>query len=89
MSAYTMPPKTLQRRKDNFGEWFDAVNGGEKPSEHWPDCAVPLTELVLLGCIAVRTGGFLKWDGPAMSFSNSGDANKLVKPEYRNGWKQM
>ena len=54
--------------------------------EHWPDCAVPLSELVLLGCVAVRTGGHLKWDGPNMRYTNSDDANKLVKPDYQNGW---
>jgi hypothetical protein len=87
MAEYTQPPRTLARRSGIYGEWFEAVTGGEKPSEHWPDCAAPLTELVLLGCVAVRVGGFLEWDGPNMRFTNSEDANKLVKPEYENGWK--
>jgi hypothetical protein len=86
MKAYTLPPSTLVRRSGIYGEWFEAVTGGEAPSEHWPDCAVPLTELVLLGCVAVRVGGYLKWDGPNMRFTNSGDANKLLKPQYQNGW---
>ena len=86
MQAYTMPPKTLQRRSGIYGEWFEAVNGGEKPSEHWPDCAVPLTELVLLGCVALRVGSYLEWDGPNMRFTNSETANELVTPEYENGW---
>ncbi len=86
MKATRLPPKTLQRRSGIYGEWFGAVTGGPKPSEHWPDCAVPLTEMVLLGCIALRTGGYLKWDGPAMRFTNSSDANRLIKPDYRNGW---
>ncbi len=86
MQSYTMPPKTLVRRSGIYDEWFDAVQGGEKPSEHWPDCAVPLTELVLLGCIAIRSGGYLLWDGPAMRFANSDRANQLLKPDYQNGW---
>lgn len=86
MKAYTPPPRSLERRSGIYGEWFDAVMGGEKPSEHWPDCAVPLTELVLLGCVAVRAGGYLKWNGPEMRFTNSDDANRLVKPDYQNGW---
>ena len=57
-----------------------------KTTEHWPDCGVPLSELVLLGCVAVRTGGYLTWDGLDMRFTNSGDANKLVKPDCQNGW---
>jgi len=86
MAAYTMPPKTLTRRSGIYGEWYEAVTGGEKPSEHWPDCAVPLTEMVLLGCIAVRTGEYLQWDGENMRFANSDAANALVKPEYHGGW---
>jgi hypothetical protein len=86
MAAYTQPPRTLVRRSGIYGEWFEAVTGGESPSEHWPDCAVPLTELVLLGCVAVRTGQYLKWDGPSMRFTNSDDANKLLNPGYENSW---
>jgi len=86
MKAYTLPPKTLERRSGIYGEWFEGVTGGPIPSEHWPDCAVPLTELVLLGCIAVRTGGYLKWDGANMRFTNSDAANSLIKPAYHNGW---
>lgn len=86
MATYTQPPKTLKRRSGIYGEWFEAATGGEKPSEHWPDCAVPLTEMVLLGCVAVRTGAYLEWDGPNMRFTNSDAANKLLKPDYENGW---
>lgn len=89
MAVYKAPPKTLERRSGIYGEWIEAVRGGQKPSEHWPDCAVPLTELVLLGCVAVRTGQYLKWDGAAMRFTNSDDANRLVKPDYQNGWKLL
>ena len=87
MNQYRMPPQTLPRRPGIYDEWFAALQGGDKPSEHWPDSAVPLTELVLLGCIAVRAGGRLQWDGPNMRFSNSSDANRLVTPVYENGWK--
>jgi hypothetical protein len=86
MAAYKFPPKTLKRRSGIYGEWYEAVRGGEKPSEHWPDCAVSLTELVLLGCIAVRVGEYLQWDGPNMRFTNSAAANRLLKPDYQNGW---
>jgi predicted dehydrogenase len=87
MRAYKLPPKTLKRRSGIYGEWYQAVRGGEKPSEHWPDCAVPLTEMVLLGCIAVQVGQHLEWDGPNMKFTDSPKANKLLEPGYHNGWK--
>ncbi len=38
--------------------------------------------------IAVRTGTFqLEWDDQKGKFTNSGAANKLVKPKYRKPWK--
>jgi hypothetical protein len=37
--------------------------------------------------IAVRLAGTkLEWDGPAMRFTNSDEANRWVKPEARAGW---
>ncbi|MDP6546385.1 MAG: Gfo/Idh/MocA family oxidoreductase [Phycisphaerae bacterium] len=87
MKSYKPPPKTLKRRGGIYNEWYQGVRGGEKPSEHWPDCAVPLTEIVLLGCVAVRVGKHLEWDGPNMKFTNSKSATKLLTPDYQNGWK--
>ena len=87
MSAYTMPPKTLERRRDNWGEWIEAVRGGPAASETWHTCAAPLTEIVLLGNLAVRMGGKrLTYDGEKMRFTNSDEANELLKPDYHNGW---
>jgi len=85
--AYKAPPRTLKRRSGIYGEWYEAVRGGDKPSEHWPDCAVPLTEIVLLGCVATQIGKPLEWDGPNMKFTNSKAATKLLTPDYQNGWK--
>lgn len=46
----------------------------------------PFTEMVLLGTIAVRVPGKLKWDGKNMRFTNSEMANRLVSRRYRAGW---
>lgn len=48
--------------------------------------AGPLTEAVLLGCIAsVFPGETLKWDAAAMATDHSG-ANQLISRSYRAGW---
>ena len=31
-------------------------------------------------------GEYLLWDGPNMRFTNSAAANRLLKPDYQNGW---
>jgi hypothetical protein len=87
MKACTLPPKTLVRRSGIYGEWAEAAAGGEKPSEDWPACAAPLTELVLLGNVALRVGNKrLEYDAQNLRFTNDESATKLLKPEYRNGW---
>jgi hypothetical protein len=45
-----------------------------------------MTELALLGALALRTGQLLEWDAGAMRVSNDPEANALVDPPYRAGW---
>ncbi len=83
----SLPEKTLPRSKDLYREWIAAIQGGAAPSEHWPDCGAPLTELVLLGNAALRVPGRrLDWDPAAMAFPNCPEATKLLTPTYENGW---
>ena len=78
-------PRTLQRRSGTWGEWFDACQGGQQAGCHF-EWAGLLTEFVLLGNIAIRTGKRLQWDAHAMQFADNEAANKLVKEDYRAGW---
>jgi len=45
-----------------------------------------MTEMALLGTIALRTGRVLEWDAAAMRITNTEQANALVDPPYRAGW---
>jgi hypothetical protein len=45
-----------------------------------------LTEIILLGNLAARTGRKLYWDGPNMKCTNVPEANDLVHTQYRDGW---
>jgi predicted dehydrogenase len=78
-------PKTLPRRAGTWGEWFEACRGGEPAGCNF-DWAGPLTEFVLLGNIAIRTGKFLAWNGPEGKFTNDAAANKFLQEQYRAGW---
>jgi hypothetical protein len=40
-----------------------------------------------LGVIAMKVEGKLEWDAAKKQFSNSGEANRYLKPEFRKGWK--
>jgi predicted dehydrogenase len=85
MKAYEQPRKTLQRRSGTWGEWFEEMRGGQAATCGF-EWAGPLTEIMLLGNIAIRTGKRLEWDGPSMRITNDADANKYVKEAYHNGW---
>lgn len=78
-------PRTLPRRPGNYREWFEACRGGEPAGSHFPVAGL-LTEFVLLGNIAIRTGKSLEWDGAAGQFTNDDAANQLLHDEYREGW---
>ncbi|MEE3373437.1 MAG: Gfo/Idh/MocA family oxidoreductase [Planctomycetota bacterium] len=66
-------------------EWIEACHGGPPPQSPF-SYAGPLTETVLLGTIAMRTGEKLTWDHEQMQVSNVPDANQLVRPARRAGW---
>jgi predicted dehydrogenase len=85
MKAYKPPPKTLKRRSGTWGEWVEAIRGGEPTGCNF-DWASILTEAVLLGNIAIRTGKQLEWDAENMKFTNDRTANQYIRPNYRSGW---
>ena len=68
-------------------EWFDAMNGGIAPYSNF-GIAAYLTEIILLGCVALRTGvgHKLEWDGPNMLATNEPAAAQFVKRQNRKGW---
>ena len=85
MKAYKLPPRSLKRRSGTWGEWVEAIRGGEPASCNF-DWAGILTEAVLLGNIAIRAGQKLDWDAESMRFTNNDAANEYVKASYRSGW---
>ncbi len=82
---YTPPPQILPRSVGHYQEWIEAAKGG-KPAGANFEYGCPVTELVLLGNIAVRTQEILEWDYDNMHISNSSKANEMIKEEYHNGW---
>ena len=85
MDAYKRPAKTLPRSKGHHRDWLEACKGGEAASGNF-EYAARLTELVLLGNVALRTGKRLVWDGANMRATNAPEAEKFIKETYRAGW---
>lgn len=86
MEDFERPAKTIPRVKGSHEQnWIDACKGGDPAGSSF-DYSGPLTEVVLLGNLALRTKGPLIWDGPHMRVTNNDAANRFVRREYRKGW---
>jgi predicted dehydrogenase len=67
-------------------EWLRAIKGdGPTPNSNF-DYAVPLTEMVLLGAIAQRTGRTIEWDAENMKIVGQPDLDHLINEPVRKGW---
>jgi len=85
MQEYQRPKKILPRSIGHYAEWIAACKGGEQAGSNF-DYAGPLTETVLLGNVAIRTGAKLCWDSANMRFPNNPDADRFLHRPYRDGW---
>jgi hypothetical protein len=92
--AVKLVPQTIARLSGTDNdlamkeEWFAMMKGGPAAYSNF-DIAAYLTEIILLGCIALRVGvgKRMDWDGPKMKSPNCPEAAKFVKRDYRKGWK--
>jgi predicted dehydrogenase len=85
MSSYKQPLKTLPRSPGNEREWLDACKGGSvKPGGNFEFSGL-VTETLLLGNVAARSGQKLSWDHANLKV-NADSAQKYVRPERRSGW---
>ena len=87
--AFKSPPKTLPRvaAKTHQLDFLNACKEGYQPASNF-SYGGPLSEMVLLGCLAIRAGvgKKIEWDPVAMKCTNVPEVNALVKREYRQGW---
>jgi hypothetical protein len=85
MQAYTKPSPSIPRSIGHRLEWIEACKNN-KPAGANFDFSGPMTETVLLGNIALRTGKKLYWDSENMKITNVPEANEYLHRPYRQGW---
>jgi len=78
-------PQSIPRSPGHYKEWVNACKGGPAAYSNF-DIAAYLTEIILLGCVAMRVGKKLDWDGPRMRAKNSPEAAQYVHRKYRKGY---
>jgi predicted dehydrogenase len=68
-------------------EWLTAVKEN-KPQLCYSrfDVAARLTEIMLLGCVSLRAGQKIEWDGPKMVAKNCPQAAPFIRRQDRSGW---
>jgi predicted dehydrogenase len=66
-------------------EWTEAIKTGGTTTCNF-DYAGALTESVLLGAVAYKSGEAIEWDSENLRVTNSEKAQSLVHKEYRKGW---
>jgi predicted dehydrogenase len=79
-------PQRYARSPGHQKEWIEACKA-RKPAGSDFSYGGPLTEVALLGIVAMRfRGQKLEWNGAAMKFGNCPEANTYLKPAFRGGW---
>ncbi len=83
---FTPPPQTIPTSLGHYEEWIQACKEGT-PTTCSFDYSGPLTETVLLGNVAYRSGSEIQWDAEQLRVTNNEEANQFIQREYRAGWR--
>jgi predicted dehydrogenase len=72
--------------EDHYLQFVEACRGNDKTAASF-DYSGPLTEIVLLGCLATRfPKTTLEWDADNLKVTNNKEATGFVRRQYRKGW---
>ena len=85
-AGFQPPPQTIPASIGHHKEWIEACKTGGPTSCNF-DYSGALSEAVLLGCVAYRTGQPIEWDPKDLKCRKSPEATAMLRPEYRAGWK--
>lgn len=71
----------------HFTEFANAIKGGPESVSNFPSYAGPLTEVILLGNLAVWADGKkIDWDAENLIATNAPEVMSIVKKTYHNGY---
>jgi predicted dehydrogenase len=84
-AGYTPPKPFLANSIGHHKEWVEACKTGATPTCHFGYSGA-LTETVLLGIVAYRSGKPFSWDPKNLQALNQPDADQFIHHHYRKGW---
>jgi predicted dehydrogenase len=79
------PVPTLKRSNGHHRDWIDACKGGPAASSNFAYGA-RLTEIALVGVLALRMRKPVEWDAAAMQATGQPAAEAAIRGTYRKGW---
>jgi predicted dehydrogenase len=84
-AGFVPPPQSIPASIGHHAEWIKACKDGSPTTCNF-DYSGALTETVLLGNVAYRTGKAIEWDAASLTATNVPEAAHLINKEYRSGW---
>ena len=93
-ASKSAPPQKLKRiaHEEHEMNWVEAIKGKAEISSPF-EYAAPLTEVMLLGVVALRAGQKIHYDGAKMQITNSVatsdqplEGEQLLRRQYRQGF---
>ena len=84
--AANPPAKKYPRVPNVYAEWIAAAKQGRQPGSSFAEYSGPLTQMVLLGNLAVRMGRAIDLDPATGVVTNTVVPPELLGNAYRKGW---
>ncbi len=79
------PARSIPKSIGHHAEWIAACKTGSPTTCHF-GYSGPLSETVLLGTVAYRTGQKLTWNSDDLKAKGCPEADRYIRREYRKGW---
>jgi predicted dehydrogenase len=84
--AATPVARKYARTEGVYKEFIGAIRDGKAAGSDFAGYAGPMTEMILIGCLAVRMGRVLEMDPDTGMIKNVTPPSEWVTPAYRTGW---
>ncbi|MEO6443687.1 MAG: Gfo/Idh/MocA family oxidoreductase [Gemmatimonadaceae bacterium] len=80
------PAEKYPRTEGVYKEWTAAIRNGSQPGSNFAGHAGPLTEMIVLGNLAVRSGRTIELNPDTGAVLTTGIPAEWLLPAYRSGW---